>query len=284
MPADEPRPNPVPAPVSISTDSAAGSASRMDTSTGARRFLPVWLLTLLAGAAAGSLAAFGGEKTFDAFALDPHYPANYGSTSGYERAAVRADVSRTAKQVVEMKKATVAYGFLGLLLGAAMGIAGGLARGSIRSGLGAVLVGGVTGAVTGAGLSAALVPVYFRFTDPAKGLILLFSIYAAIFAGVGAAGGLALGWGLGDRRTIGRSLIGGAIGALVGTFAFQSINSLAFPLLATFEPVPAERIPRLVVHLCVAIGTAALAGLAAGRVGNRPADGHLREEGAAWQS
>ena len=223
--------------------------------------------------AAGLLSAFGGEKTFNAFPLDPHYPASYGRTSGYERAAVRTDVNRIAKQVVEMKKATAAYGLLGVLLGVAMGVAGGLARGSIRSGLVAVLVGGVSGAVTGAGLSAALVPVYFRLMDPARGLILLFLIYAAIFAGVGAAGGLALGWGLGDRKTISRCVIGGILGSFVGTFAFEAINSLAFPLLGTFDPVPAERIPRLLVHLCVAIGTAALAGLAAGRLGNRPACG-----------
>jgi len=263
--------NPGSTPVSSPATSAAGSASLWNTSTGARHFFRFWLLTLFAGLAAGLLSAFGGEKTYDAFALDPHYPANYGSTSGYERAAVRSDVERIAKQVVEMKKGTAAYGLLGLLLGVAMGVAGGLARGSIRSGLLGVLAGGASGALTGAALSAALVPVYFRLMDPTRGLVGLFLIHAGIFAGVGAVGGLALGWGLGDRKLIGRCLIGGLFGSFVGTFAFEAINSLAFPLLGTFEPVPAERIPRLAVHLCVAIGTAALAGLAAGRVGSRSA-------------
>jgi len=271
MPAEVPPRNVGPTPVSSPAASAAGSASLWNSSTGARQFLPFWLLTLGAGLAAGLLSAFGGEKTFDAFALDPHYPANYGSTSGYERAAVRSDVNRIAKQVVEMKKGTAAYGLLGLLLGVAMGVAGGFARGSIRSGLGGVLAGGVSGALAGAAVSAALIPVYFRLMDPANGLLVLFLIHTAIFAGVGAAGGLALGLGLGDRKIIGRCLIAGLLGSLVGTFAFEAINSLAFPLLRTFQPVPSEPIPRLVVHLSVAIGTAALAGLAAGRAGNRTA-------------
>jgi hypothetical protein len=273
MPAEERRAKPGPIPASSQSAIAAGSASLENASTGARHFFPLWLLVLLAGVAAGLLSALGGEATFHAFVLEPHYPANYASTSGYERAAVRADVDRIAKQVVEIKKATAAYGLLGLLLGVAMGALGGLARGSIRSTLVGVLVGGVSGAATGAGLSAALVPVYFGFMDPARGLILLFATYAAIFAGVGAAGGLALGCGLGDRKMISRSLVSGLLGSVVGTFAFEVINSLAFPLLVTFEPVPGERIPRIVVHLCVAIGTALFAGLAADRVRNRLAFG-----------
>jgi len=231
---------------------------------------------LLAGLAAGLLSAFGGEKTFGAFALDPRYPANYSSTSGYERAAVRASVNRIAQYVLEMKKATAAYGLLGLLVGIAMGASGGFARGSIRSGLGGMLVGGVFGAAAGAGCTASLVPVYYQLLDPARGLVMLFVTYAAIFAGIGAAGGLALGWGLGDWKLIIRCVIGGLFGSLLGTFAFEAINSLAFPLLETFEPVPAEQIPRIVVHLCTAIDIAVLAGLAAGRVGNRSACGPER--------
>jgi len=271
MPAAEPPGNPEPAPVSNAAAFDADSASHRNAPTGARHFLAFWLLTLGAGVAAALLSAFGGEKTFGAFALEPHYPSSFASTTGYDRAAMRADVLRIAQQAVEQKKGMAAYGLLGLLLGVALGVAGGLARGSVRSGLAAALVGGVSGALTGGGLSAALVPVFFRLLDPASALILLFSIHAAIFAGVGAAGGLALGWGLGDRKTIVHCLIGGLFGSVVGTFAFEAINSLAFPLLGAFEPVPAERVPRLMVHLCVAIGTAALAGLAAGRGGNRSA-------------
>jgi hypothetical protein len=115
-------------------------------------------------------------------------------------------------------------------------------------------------------MSAVLVPLFFHLLDPAQGISLLFWTHAGIFAGIGAAGGLALGWGLGDWRTVVGCLIGGLIGSFAGVFAFEALNSLAFPLVPTFVPVPAERIPRLLVHLCVAMGTAAVAGLAVGGV------------------
>jgi hypothetical protein len=221
--------------------------------------------------AAGSLSAIGGEKTSGAFTLDPHFPASYASASGYDRAAIRADVNRIAQQVFEMKKGAAAYGLLGLLVGAAMGASGGLARGSIRSGLGGTLIGCVSGAALGAGCSVLVIPIYYRLMNPARGFIMLFMTYAVIFTGVGAASGLALGWGLNDRKLIVRCVIGGLVGSLLGTFAFEAANSLAFPLMETFEPVPAELIPRIVVHLSVATGTAVFAGLAAGRVGGQPA-------------
>jgi hypothetical protein len=96
--------------------------------------------------------AFAGERTFNSFPLDPRYPANYASTTGYDRAAMRSDVTRNAQHAVEMKKATIAFGSLGLFLGVAMGALGGLSRGSLGRGLLGVLVGGASGAVTGAGL------------------------------------------------------------------------------------------------------------------------------------
>jgi hypothetical protein len=246
---------------------AAGNASLESQPARARRFVPIWVLTLLAGSAAGLLSAFGGEKTFDAFVLDPHYPDSYAKTSGYERAAVRAQVNRIAGQVLEMKKAAAAYGLLGLILGVAMGATGGLIGGSIRSAFSGMLVGGFSGAVLGAGGCALLIPMYYRLMDPTRGLIMLFMTYVAIFAGVGAAGGLALGCGSGDRKTIVRCVIGGLLGSLLGTFGFEVANSLAFPLLESFAPVPVEQMPRIVVHLSVAIGTALFAGLAVAPLG-----------------
>jgi hypothetical protein len=70
--------------------------------------------------------------------------------------------------------------------------------------------------------------------DPANGLVLLFLIYAVIFAGAGAAGRLALGWGLGDRKRIARCVIGGLLGSFAGTFAFEVVNRS----LVTSEPDP----------------------------------------------
>ena len=247
-----------------SYSTSAGGAE--NAAPGTRRCLPLWLVSLGAGLLAGALSACAGEASSGAFALHPHFPANYNKISGYERMAVRSDVLREAYQVVETKRGAAAYGALGLFLGVAMAVAGGIAGGSIRSALIRAVVGGAAGGAAGAAFSLAFIPLFFRFLDPENGLILLFLTHAAIFAVIGAAGGVALGWGLGGPDVVFRCLIGGLFGAFFGAFAFETINSLAYPLLRKFEPVPAARIPRLVVHFCVAAGTALLAGLAAGDV------------------
>jgi hypothetical protein len=100
---------------------------------------------------------------------------------------------------------------------------------------------------------------------------LLFLTHAGICAGIGAAAGLALGLGSGDWKSIAPAVIAGLAGACIGVFIFETIASLAFPLMRTFVPMPEERIPRLLAHACVAVTTAFLAGLAAGLAPRRAA-------------
>ena len=126
-------------------------------------------------------------------------------------------------------------------------------------------IGGVSGALVGAELSVLLVPVFFDVSNSQTGLPLLFLTHLTILAGVGAAGGLALGWSLGDRKVIVRCMIGGIVGALVGTLAFEVINFVAFPNMRTFEPVPVKTIPRIIMHLLVAAGIGIFAGRSAGK-------------------
>jgi len=237
--------------------------------------VPLWLLTLGAGIVAGALSGLAGEATGRAIPLNIEYPAGFARMGGYQKDAVLASITVDALRVAERKRAAVAYGLLGGLLGVGLGVAGGAARRSFRSGLGGAVLGGLTGAAAGAALSAAVVPIFFRFEDPETdatitGLLVRFFTHAAIFAGVGAAGGLALGWGLGDKRSIGRALFAGLLGAVFGTLAFEVISTVAFPFLRTYDPVPSEPIPRMVAHLCVAVGTAVLAGMAAGAARTRP--------------
>ncbi len=93
---------------------------------------------------------------------------------------------------------------------------------------------------------------------------MLFLTHAAIFAGVGAAGGTGLGWAWGDRKRIVRCMLGGFVGVLVGTVAVDIINVATSGISRIFEPVPAQTVPRLVVHLGVATG-AAIGAVWAGR-------------------
>jgi hypothetical protein len=213
---------------------------------------------------AGALAGLAGEAANNRFPLDVHYPPGFEKAGGYEKLALRVNAVGEAQHVAEQKKTAAVDGILGLLLGVALGITGGLAIGSLRSALLAALIGGVLGAAAGSGLAALLVPVFYRFMDPESGLLWLFMVHAGTFSAVGAAGGFALGWGLGDRHALWRATLGGFFGGLIGAFALETIISVEFPFLRTFDPVISEPIPRVAAHLCAAFAAALLAGIAAG--------------------
>jgi hypothetical protein len=227
--------------------------------------VPLWLLTLGAGLVSGVVAGLVGEVTGKVILpnTQAYLPPDFATMGGYQKNAVHSEALGKAERMAEQKKSAAAYGVLGALLGLTLSSTGHLAARSPRSRLVVAALGGGVGAVTGAALSFALVPMFYWYQSPeSSGLIVLFLTHAGIFAGVGAAAGLALGLGLGERRAIGPASFGGLVGALVGTFVFEASNSLAFPLLRTFEPIPTEAVPRILAHLCVAVGSALVAGLA----------------------
>jgi hypothetical protein len=217
----------------------------------------VWLWALTAGLVAGLASWLGGEAAYGYFKPVIRRPANWEEMSPFDRTSVISDLTREARPSVEAKNAAVAYGMLGAALGGTLGLVGGLARRSNRAALAAALVGIVAGASAGAGMSAVLTRVFYRLLDPESGMMLPFLTHAGIWMSVGAAGGLAFGMGLGGRRSIVRALLGGLLGAALGTMMFEVINAVAFPLVRVFEPVPGERLPRLLALLGVA-GFAAL--------------------------
>jgi hypothetical protein len=226
---------------------------------------PLWIVCLGSGLLAGVLAAFGGELIYEKIHVDPEYPATLDSLSGSERSIARAQVRFKTKVVVERNQAMAAYGMLGAALGVILGLTGALVAGSKPVNLAGALVGGVSGGLLGACVSMVLVPVFYDISNSQTGLPLLFLTHLVIFAGLGTAGGQALGWSSGDRKVIVRCMIGGIVGALVGTLVFEVTNFVAFPNLRTFEPVPVKTIPRLIMHLCVAAGAGVFAGRAAGK-------------------
>jgi hypothetical protein len=226
---------------------------------------PIRKVSLAAGLIAGFLATAAGEPAYQAFHPDLQYPANFSALSTVEKTAVRSRVRFEARVADETNKAMAVFGLLGLATGVILGLAGGLAGGSGRSSLFGTVVGSVLGGLAGAGNSLALIPRFFESSNAQTGLPLLLLTHGAIFAGIGAAGGLALALSLGQPRLLIRSMIGGIIGALIGTFLSEVINFLAFPFLRMYEPVPLQTIPRLVLNLLVATGIALGAGLAAAK-------------------
>src|SRR5579871_53379 len=114
MPADELPPDARSGPVASRPAVATEPTIPQHAEAGARRRLPLWLLTLAAGLVAGVISWAGGEATFDWFKLGDAmvYPPNYNQISGYQRMAVQAEVEGKARLVVERRKTVAALGLL----------------------------------------------------------------------------------------------------------------------------------------------------------------------------
>ncbi len=272
MNRDESQPVSDSASASVPSDVPADRSSRTPDHPEVSRRLPLWLLTLGSGLLSGLIGWGTGEAIDSRLRMEDEiiYPPNYKSIGGYQKQSVTAEIKKEATQVVNKKKAAIELGMMGLALGVTLGLSGGLSRGTPRTAMTGAAIGGLAGVVAGGVLSWIAVPLFFRFFDPESGMLILFMTHAAIFAGVGAASGMALGLGLGDRRLLARALFGGLIGAFLGTMAFETANALAFPLMRTFEPMPDERIPRVLMYFCVAILTSVGATFAVRKPARKP--------------
>ncbi len=209
-----------------------------------------WFVAI--GGLAAGLAAFGiGEATSELIPPDTVHMRVQGGIS--------TTLSRSTPRVVTLNGA-LASGILGACLGGCLGIAGGLARRSARAAMIWGSVGAVLGLTLGAGLSFAVYPLYFwagaRYSlDEMIGSI---ALHGLILAPLGAAAGLALALGFGERRFAGRSLAAGLMGALLGAVAFDLIGALLFPMVRTADPVAETWSVRLTARLLVSLATAFL--------------------------
>jgi hypothetical protein len=271
MPSEEPQNDLAGAPVPNQPAKGDRMAEETTTPPGTGHRLPLWLLTLAAGLVIGALSWVEGQLTQDALTVTVETPPEVARMpSGPDRSAKIAELLRLGWRATERNKSVAAYGLLGALLGVTLGLIGGWTRGAPhwRSSM----VSGLTAAIAGAGLAWVLTPVMYQLQDAAQisdpdfssKFLLIHSIYHAIISvGIGSAAGLALGWGLGDRSSLGRSLMGGFFGGVGGVLLFETINSLAFPMMHAETPLPEESLARLAMYLGVAGGVTLLAGLAA---------------------
>lgn len=251
------------------TDGPEAGAADMGTETaasarGAARG-PLWLPYLGAGLVAALLGWAAGEWIYPAFPFEYEavYPANYKTLGGYQKEAMDSRIQALARGAADRKRAAASFAWLGFVLAASLGWMGNRAASSTRSRIIGAVAGGAVGAATGAAVSWIAVPLFYRYQDPDSGLLVLFLTHAAIFGSVGAASGLALGLGMEDRSRLGPAILGGSLGALIGTMALEASNSLAFPLMRTFEPIASQGAARGLSYACVAVSTALASGLAA---------------------
>jgi hypothetical protein len=170
-----------------------------------------------------------------------------------------------SRQEARWKNGAVAYAVLGGVLGLTLGCAGGVARRSTGSAIVAGLCGSMTGTALGAGISWLVLPQFFdwnrRLGNEEPSLLIGLVLHGAVWAAIGAAGGMAFGLGLGERRKLPHAVAGGLIGAIVGTAVYEVIGAALFPLDGTALPVSDTWKSRLLARLAVACGTTLVAAL-----------------------
>jgi hypothetical protein len=197
-----------PAPIPPSTSKGSLAVDSGASSTVPKGPVRLWAWVLGAGFVAGLVSWLGGEGCIELIKAPRH-------SVNAKGLALRIIIRRD-EMVAVAKNAGLAFLVLGAALGGALGAAGGLARRSRRAAVLAAGIGLVTGVVAAGGMSLALLPAYNDYQrrhpdEAARDLILPLLVHAGIWSAVGAAGGLALGVGLGERAGLPRAVLGGLL-------------------------------------------------------------------------
>ena len=245
-------PDPADAPVVRTADLADVPAR---STAPPERFAPVGLvrLALAAGLFAGVIS-WGVEEV-----QLRYFGVTYRLTR--EQRVSRSAGDQAIKQekiTVTTRTAMISYGALGGLLGLGLGLVGGRARRSLARGVSAGGLGLVLGGAAGSALSWKLVPYYLHALAAerealADDIALPFLIHLGLWVGVGVAGGLALGLGMGSWSRGALAVLGGAVGAALGTALYEFVGAVAFSGAETNLPIALGVGPRLLAHLGVAV-------------------------------
>jgi hypothetical protein len=159
------------------------------------------------------------------------------------------------RKIADSKNTAIVDGALGGCLGLALGLLGAFLRPQPRHTRRTATAGFLLGIAAGAIPSFALVPYFFDNFNPRSTIALPFLVHFGLWAGIGAAAGLALSIGMGRWRDLGRGFIGGMAGVFAGTLLYHLINPAFFPLDQDL-PIPIRETSRFVAALCVSLGAA----------------------------
>jgi hypothetical protein len=192
------------------------------------------------------------------------------------RGSTRMMASRHDQAVAEYRNGAVAFAVLGSVLGAVFGAAGGLARRDPRAAAKAGLLGLTLGAASTIGVSMLILPPYsaYRELHPDESLQDLLRpmlVHLGPWATAGAAGGLAFAIGLAARGRIGAVVLGGFLGAAIGTVSYDIVGAFAFPLAGTARYLSLTAGTRLLARMAVTLSAAA--GVAIGLIEERSSAG-----------
>ncbi len=152
--------------------------------------------------------------------------------------------------IAAQRNTAIAFGTFGGLLGLLSGVAGGALRRSIPAGVFAALAGLLLGGIGGALMGYELAPIHARFfTDESPSLLLSCLVRGGIWAVIGMAAALALGWGWQGILGIPGTMIGGLTGSVCGTIAFEVVDALLFPGDRNDAVIPSSMQSRLLAYL-----------------------------------
>jgi hypothetical protein len=216
-----------------------------------RATVSTWLMALAAALLAGIASWLFGEATYQSFKA-----SEAAASQKYDFTAVNRETA-----IANGRNGALAFGALGGLLGLGLGVAGGLSRRSVRGALQSAVVGLILGAAAGALPSFAVMPWQWRHRndDPSStNLLAPLLIHGGLWCGLGAAAGLAYGLGRGGLRPrpLLEGMLGGLVGAAIGTVSYEMVGAMAFPLGKTVEPFSSTASTRLLARLSVAVFTA----------------------------
>ncbi len=207
-------------------------------------------IEVLAGLIAGLIAFGFGEGVYEIVPA-----ANVQHTMGGSKVMMP---NRNTRIRADARNGAVTFGVLGLCLGGCLGIAGGLAgRSPARMAIGGPL-GAVLGAGLGVGLSLVVLPPALRMRDEYFDYDILISaaMHGLVWGSLGAAAGLAFAAGMGEWRRAGRYVIGGLVGAVLGTLIYEAIGAAVFSSANTGEVISKTTETRFMARLLVTAGTA----------------------------
>ncbi len=160
-----------------------------------------------------------------------------------------------ALRVADQQNTALTFGTFGAVLGMLLGVVGGALRRSIPGGASAALAGFLLGGIGGALVSYEVAPIFARFySDESPSLLLSFLVRGGIWAVVGMTAGLAFGGAWQGLPGIPRTLIGGLVGSICGTIAFEMVNAVLFPGDRNDAVIPSSMQARLLAYLLVSVG------------------------------
>jgi hypothetical protein len=163
--------------------------------------------------------------------------------------------TRTAAAQREVMGVLMAFG---TLLGLGMGLAGAIPARSWRRAFVACVIGALAGLLAGILPTGIVLPLYHRAQERGGGdLSNSLLMHLGLWVPLGAAAGLGYGIGRIEPRRWWITVVGGAVGAAIGTLVYDVLGAFLFPLAETGKPISEAWITRLMAFLLVALTTAA---------------------------